>query len=196
MSGKLSIASVSAILKHLLESQIVDTELISSIGNEVKVSALPPDQIVTGTDEKPSLNLFLYQITPNTQLRTVDRSMIQKKEPSRSSFALDLHYLVTAYGSQDFHIEILLGYALHILQQTNELPQDALEARLHTISESSDSLSAVVALKHSNLAQQIKQLEIRPQFLNVEELSKIWSALQARYRPSAVYKVSVILIDS
>ena len=29
------------------------------------------------------------------------------------------------------------------------------------------------------------------QFLSLEEMSKLWSALQARYRPSLVYKVSL-----
>jgi hypothetical protein len=196
MSSKLSIASVTAILKHLLYSQIIDTDLISSIGNEITVSALPPDQIVTGADEKPALNLFLYQITPNTQLRTSQRSQLRQPDVAPHAFALDLHYLVSAYGSQDFHTEILLGYALHILQSKHELPQDAIETILHTIAESSDSLSAVMALKKSSLARQIDYLEIRPQFLNIEELSKIWSALQARYRPSACYKVSIVLIDT
>ena len=32
--------------------------------------------------------------------------------------------------------------------------------------------------------------------MSVEEISKIWSALQSQYRPTAVYKASVVLIES
>ena len=32
--------------------------------------------------------------------------------------------------------------------------------------------------------------------MSVEEMSKIWTALQSQYRPTAVYKASVVLIES
>jgi len=32
--------------------------------------------------------------------------------------------------------------------------------------------------------------------MSVEEISKIWSALQSQYRPTAVYKVTVVLVES
>jgi hypothetical protein len=32
--------------------------------------------------------------------------------------------------------------------------------------------------------------------MSVEEISKIWSALQSQYRPTAVYKASVVLVES
>ena len=38
--------------------------------------------------------------------------------------------------------------------------------------------------------------KITPQSLNTEEASKLWTALQARYRTTAAYHVSVVLIDS
>ena len=46
------------------------------------------------------------------------------------------------------------------------------------------------------MADQIEQIKIVPQVMSVEEISKIWSALQSQYRPTAVYKASVVLIES
>ena len=47
----------------------------------------------------------------------------------------------------------------------------------------------------ADLADQIEQIKLTPQAMNTEELSKLWSALQARYRPSAAYVASVVLIQ-
>jgi hypothetical protein len=52
------------------------------------------------------------------------------------------------------------------------------------------SLSAI------DLADQAEQIKISPVFLGAEELSKLWTAMQARYRPSMAYQVSVVLIQS
>jgi hypothetical protein len=51
-------------------------------------------------------------------------------------------------------------------------------------------------LTAANLADQIEQIKITPQPMSVEEISKIWSALHTQYRPTAVYKASVVLIQS
>ena len=52
------------------------------------------------------------------------------------------------------------------------------------------------ALTNADLADQIEQIKIVPQVMSVEEISKIWSALQSQYRPTAVYKASVVLIET
>jgi hypothetical protein len=54
---------------------------------------------------------------------------------------------------------------------------------------------ALAALAESDLADQVEHLKIEPTFLNAEEMSKLWSALQAKYRPSATYKVSAVLMN-
>ena len=55
--------------------------------------------------------------------------------------------------------------------------------------------AALAALASSDLADRVERLEITPEFLGNEEMSKLWSALQAKYRPSATYKVSTVVID-
>src|SRR3954452_3099141 len=118
MSSPLAIAAVTAALKDLLNDGMLNHDL-SSVGS-FSVTALPPDRITTGQTEPNQLNLFLYQVTANQGWRNTGL-------PSRSPagdridtppLALDLHYLLTAYGSQDLNAEILLGYAMQLLHET------------------------------------------------------------------------------
>jgi hypothetical protein len=47
----------------------------------------------------------------------------------------------------------------------------------------------------SDLADQAEQIKIAPHRLDVDEMSKLWTAFQAKYRPSVAYHVSVVLIE-
>lgn len=202
MSTALAIASVTAVLKDLLNNGIVDHDVGPLLG-DVTVSALPPDRInVENNAETSQLNLFLYQVTPNAAWRNVAL-------PSRDSrgarltnppLALDLHYLLTAYGEKDFHTEILLGYGMQILHETPVLARDSIRRALSPLPlsplEPGSLPTQLQALFESGLAEQVEQIKIIPQSISTEEISRLWTAFQARYRPSAAYQVSVVLIES
>ena len=49
--------------------------------------------------------------------------------------------------------------------------------------------------KAIDLADQVELVKITPQYLSSDELSRLWTAMQARYRPTMVYQVSTILIQ-
>src|SRR5438067_457520 len=104
MSSALAIAAVTAVLKNLLDNRLIEQGVAATLG-DVTVSAQPPDRISVGADEKSQLNLFLYRLTPNTGWRKTDSRNGNGHGPS---LALDLHYLLTAYGEQDLQAEILL----------------------------------------------------------------------------------------
>ncbi len=195
MQSTLAIASVTAVLKNVLENGLVDSGVTTGIGGDVLVSALPPDRIVTGADERAQINLFLYQVIPNTGLRRLDRTEATRSAPA---LALDLGYLLTAYGSLDFQIEILLGYIFQLFQKLHTLDHEMIRQSLDAVSSTRDGRVVpppVAALAASRLSQQVEQIKLTPQFLSTEEMSKLWSALQSRYRPSVAYKVSVVLIE-
>jgi hypothetical protein len=200
MSSALAIASVTAVLRDLLINGLIDQDLTPSLG-DVKVTALPPDRIVTGDKEQSQLNLFLYQVSPNPGWRNVGLPSRDGQGQSIAAppLALDLHYLLSAYGAQDFHAEILLGYAMQLLHETPVLGREAIRTALGApglVSGGSGLPATLAALSTSALADQIEQIKIAPQTLNTEETSKLWTALQARYRASAAYHISVVLIDS
>src|SRR5438094_172682 len=101
MSSTFAIASVTAVLKRLLENGLIDHGVAEAIGGDVVVSALPPDRVTTGAEERPQLNLFLHQVTPNTGLSASSRSDIGASEGRKrpAPLALNLHYLLTSYGA-------------------------------------------------------------------------------------------------
>jgi len=200
MTSALALASVTAVLKDLLENGLARGGVTSKIGGDTSVSALPPDRVASGSDEKAQLNLFLYSVTANTRLRA-ERPPARSDAASpdaRHPLALDLHYLLTAYGPQDFQTEILLGHALQLLHETPVLERERIRTTIHNLSHTKDRRvvpPALAALAHSDIADRVQRLEITPEFLGSEEMSKLWSAMQAKYRPSATYKVSAVVID-
>lgn len=203
MSNALSIAAVTAVLKDLIENSLVKDTIATSVG-DVVVTALPPDRITQGTDERAQINLFLYQVTQNRSADWVSAEYRSKQTRQFTSchnppLALDLHYLLTAYGAKDFQAELLLGYTMQLLHDTPVFSRDLIEtslknaAKVNTSSVLSQALSSVSV---SDVADNIGQIKISPEFFNMEDTSKLWSSLQTHYRPSAAYQVSMVLIDS
>jgi hypothetical protein len=201
MSNALAVAAVSFVLVDLLNNGLIDRD-ISSLGlGEVSVTALPPDLIDTAATGPTQLNLFLYQVTPNPGWRNVGF-------PSRDAggdrinnppLALDLHYLLMAYGSQSLHCEILLGYAMQLLHETPILTRDEIRKSLSAPTQvvSGGGLPpAMLNLYTSELSEQVELVKIWPQILSTEEISKLWTAFQTHYRPTAAYQASVVLIES
>src|SRR5262245_49917777 len=100
MSNALAIAGVTAVVRDLLDSGLIDHQITDAMGQGVTVSALAPDLIrIEGADARPQLNVFLHQVTHNAAWRNVDLPSRGKNgERLRNPpLALDLHYLVTAY---------------------------------------------------------------------------------------------------
>ncbi|HLI05061.1 MAG TPA: DUF4255 domain-containing protein [Ktedonobacteraceae bacterium] len=200
MSGALAVASVTAVLKHLLGNVLVQQSTIAGMG-DVTVSALPPDRVLAsgGTEEHNQLNLYLYRLTPDSAWRrggTLTSAQKMGVEQENLPLALDLHYLLTAYGERDLYAEILLGYALQFFYETPVLTREMIRSTLASLSAGNGSHAGVTALTTSMLSEQLERISIRPEFLNTEEMSRLWTSFQARARLSTSYEVSVVLIES
>ena len=198
MSNALAIAAVTATLKYMINDRLAGYDL-STIGS-VSVTAMPPDRVDTGTADPDQLNLFLYQVTPNLGWRNVGLPSrdASGNKLTNAPLAIDLHYILTAYGSQDLNAEILLGYAMQILHETPMLTRAQLTTALSSTPLVDGSIlpgpfgtEAAV-----DLANQVEQVKISPVFLSMEDLSKMWTAMQAKYRPTMAYMISVILIQA
>jgi len=209
MSSPLAIAAVTATLKDLLNDGLLNHDL-SSIGS-FSVTALPPDRVTTGQNEPNQLNLFLYQVTPNLGWRNADLPSrnTQGARLSNAPLAIDLHYLLTAYGSQDLNAEVLLGYAMQLLHETPVLTREQLRIVLGALPSQVPGKPPLPppvngsilpplfgTLSAVDLADQVELIKITPVFLSTEDLSKMWTAMQARYRPTMAYMASVVLIQS
>jgi hypothetical protein len=201
MSSALAIASVTAVLRDLLNNGLIDHDVSSTLGN-VTVSTTSPDRIdVTGNNQQSQLNLFLYQVSPNASWRNVGLPSRNGngERISNPPLALNLHYLLTAYGALDLHAEILLGYGMQLLHETPVLTRNAIRTALAPptpVSAGGNLPAQLQALFTSQLAEQVEQIRIVPETPNTEEISRLWSALGAHYRPTAAYQASVVLIES
>ena len=202
MSSNKAIAAVTAILKDMLNNGLINSDFMSETG-PVKVSALPPDLINTEDKNLNQLNIFLYQVTPNLGWRNMGLPARDSRgeRVSDPPLALDLHYMLTAYCSKDLYTEMLLGYSMQLLHEmpilTREAIRNALEPDVTISNETSSPLPPELrSLSASDLADQVELIKITPNYLGIEEISKLWSALQSHYRPTVTYMVSVVLIQS
>lgn len=189
-------AYVTSLLRNWLNN---DPDDIKPKG-DLKLTTLPPDRTASEQDSPLQINLFLYQVTPNTRLRHPEgqRRSAQAGSGGDLALSLDLHYLLTIYGAEELQTEQLLEYATRRMQRARRLRYvDGrwwADARGNSRAEGIDSpnppASALDTLRDRSV-----QLAVEPQFLSSEELSKLWSALQARFRLSVAYKVSAMLVD-
>lgn len=198
MSSPLAIGAVSAVLRNLLDNGMIEAG--AAVGTTVNVSSVAPDTIdLDNAEEPPRLNLFLHQVTPNAGWRNVglpSRGAINGERLSNAPLALDLHYTLTAYARADFQAEILLGYAMHLLHERPILDRAAIRRALDPSPLDVTMLPpAMQALAASDLADQVEQIKITPAVMGVDEMSKLWSAIQSHYRPSTAYQISVVLIE-
>jgi hypothetical protein len=142
------------------------------------------------------VNVFLHQVTHNPAWRNVESPSLAADGSTQLSsppLALDLHYLMTAYGTDDWEAEALLGYAVLMLHNNPVIARADITTALQNLPPA-HSLST--ALTTTGLAEQIEMLKVTPETLGREEIAWIWSALKADYRPSYPFLVSLVTIKS
>jgi hypothetical protein len=194
MSNAFAIAAVSAVLRNLLNTGLGRLDL-AALGNW-SVSTLPPDRALANNDgERNQINLFMYHATTNQGwahfgLPARDAAGQRLTNPP---LALDLHYLLIAYGREELHAETLLGAAMQILHENPVLTRAFIS---QTFTPGNHPPPEITMVAGSGLADQVELIKICPQPLNTEELSKLWAAFQSRYRPTAAYCLSVVLVES
>ena len=186
MSNALAFATVTAALRHLLEPAA--RQAVAAADATIE----RPDSI---KDDKPRVNLFLYQVTPNAAWRNsdlptrrLDGSVVQ-----RPLAAYDVHYILSFFGSErDQEPQRLLGSVVSLLHSQPVLYAGIIEAAIQSATGGDPNHF----LGRSDLAGQIERVRFSPLGLNLEELSKIWSVFfQVPYRLSMAWQGSVVLIE-
>lgn len=181
MSNSLAIAATTLTLQHLLQEKIPQRDHDLS---GFTVTTLPPDVAQRDTKSDPRLNIFLYQTTVNAAWRNLDvPSQMRQGELGRPLLALNLHYLLTAYCDEADPTSMshrVLGGAMSVLHDFPLLDRATIRG----------------VLANNDLADQFERVRVTPLTLPMDEMSKLWTALQTNYRVSAGYEVTVLLIDS
>lgn len=184
MSSLKAIGAITYTLKSILDESLND-EGIDTLG--VDVFTEPLDRLETTlsiTDN--ALNLYLYKVKENEGWRNQDLTSRNNsgRRVSNPYLALDLYYVMSAHGSEKVNAELMLGYGMVAFHDNVIVGRDFI----------ADKLAGEAILADSNLSDQIEQIRITPEYLNTEEISKIWTMFGAKYRLSAYYKVSVALL--
>jgi hypothetical protein len=180
MSNALAIATVTAALAQNVRTAV------QSVLPGAEVLTERPDNTVVGS---PRVRVFLYQVSLNGSLRNSDlpARAANGSLTRRPSIALDLHYLLSFYGSEkDFEPQRMLGAAVRDLHVKPVLMRQMI----------SDAIASNPVLLGSNLADGVEQVKFTPSSLSLEELSRLWSVFfQAPYALSAACQAAVVLID-
>ena len=193
MSTGYGIAAVTAVLRARLENRLLDADVQAAIG-PTSVTSLPPDQVQAGAAEPNQLNIFLHHAAPNASWRNEGHPVhdANGRRVTRPPLALDLHYLVTAFGVDTYAGEILLGHAMGEFHEHPLLDRESIDHVLHP-AVADPSLPAAVSA--SGLEEQPEPVRIVPIAVNSEEMSRLWTALQAQYRATAAFLVGTVLIE-
>jgi Pvc16 N-terminal domain len=198
MSNALAISAVTAVLQYRL-TQVFGS---SAALNGVIVSAKAPDLVqaeIAAAGTQMRLNLFLHQVTHNAALRNLGLPSLAADGATQLSsppLALDLHYLMTAYGTEDWEAEALLGAAVLMLYDNPVLARSDIATALQNLPSLQPAHALSAPLATTGLADQFEMVKVTPETLGREEVAWIWSALKADYRPTYPFQVSVVTIQS
>lgn len=183
MSNSLAIAAVTAALRRRLADHLIvglPATLPAEFDiNSARVTAGPPDRARSDNNKVNQLNLHLFRVAPNAALRNHDFPTPMGGGPG--PLALDLHYLLTAYGPGDDEIpaHVILGSALRILHERPVLTPAELRA----------------ALPGGDASLPVEAVRLTPQALSIDELGKLWGLYHTPARVGAVVCASLVLIE-
>ena len=186
MSNFLAVATVTSALRHLL------LEWVQNDVPGIDVTTARPDAQGGAGMPEHGVNVFLYRVAPNPQLRNFNR-------PDRSDnglltalpqLALNLHYLLSFYGDEDLlEPQRVLGSAATALHTIPVLTAERITQPL-------TGTNPPQFLNGSDLADQVESVKLTPSDLSLEDLSKLWSVFyQTPYVLSMAFEASVVLIN-
>ncbi len=145
---------------------------------EVDINFKTPNREWSAAVSKPTVNVYLYDIRENHQLRGTEwviakddnGNATKKKNPSR----IDLSYLVTVWTNDIVDEHRLLWHVLATLFRYRELPEDVLSGQL------------------SGHKYPIKAMAAQPDGL-FNNPADFWSALNNEIKPSINYVITLPL---
>jgi hypothetical protein len=192
MSSHTVILSASNALRSLLWEGFRQTDAAAPDGFTPQTIVGSEDNIVfsnpteTARNDQQRLSIWLYQIAENEFVKNQPlspgkletRNGERRNEEKRHNenlfppLALNLFYLITPFGGSADSDQLLLGKTMQVMYD-----------------------NAIVLLREvpSGIMEELRIVLCR---LTLEELTRIWDALQEPYRLSVCYEVRVMRIDS
>jgi Pvc16 N-terminal domain len=167
-------------LEELLKRELPPSLVSSEARIPIMISFATPDQDFTKKVSLPAINLFLYDVRENLELRntewTVQRQGNGVATRQRPPVRVDCSYLVTVWAKDpaDFQTEHrLLGEVMKALLRHPTIPNAVLQGSL------------------SNQEPLPRALTLRPPQL--QSLGEFWQAMGGRPKPAMNYTVTIAL---
>ncbi len=167
MSASTVIGDVTQTLEELLRDQQQPLELFN-------ISLRSPAE-ETVESIKPKVNLFLYRVVENSFAKNQPWRSVGTEELHKPPLTLDLFYLLTPFAEDKLDEHRVLGEAMRVFYDHAIITAPLLRGTLEHTSE---------------------ELKIDLCQFNIEELTRLWSALNQPYRLSVCYAVRIVMVDS
>ena len=195
MSNTLAIAAVTSTMRHVLHEALGEPEP-DPVGGADVTTFRPAQLADTDTigNDGSGLNVYLFQVTPNHawNLNDLPTRHGDGSFARRPLAALDLHYLVTAYGDEEaLEPQRLLARGALALATTPVFTRDTIAAAIAKY-----GVDATGFLADSDLGEQTELVKVSPTPLSLEEVSKLWGVLGTSYLLSLAYTATVVLIEA
>jgi hypothetical protein len=135
----------------------------------------PAEIALQGPNPTARINIYLFQVLENPFSKNQPWLTEPGGDQRYPPLALDLLYLLTPFASDQPSAHHALGDAMRILHDHAILEGPEL----------SDSLRLTV-----------EQLAVVLVPMQIEDLTRVWNALQSPYRLSVCYQVRIVLVES
>ena len=180
MSQTAAIAATTLALKALLEASLKVRGIEDRHLADVLVTTMPVDR-ARGVHHRCQLNLSMTTAVESSSSRTaVGLGARAAGGGDTAAQALDLFYLLTAYGPEDDEVgaQRVLGAALRTLHEQPVLPPIRLD----------------VVFPHSGATGTLEQLRVTQAPLTREHIIGCWLAFRTPYRLSCAIQVSGVAL--
>jgi Pvc16 N-terminal domain len=171
MSSHLVLAAVSSGIRRILWNSFAgDPTVRPLVGTEEAIVFLNPTD--TAKDSGNRVSLWMYLIAENEFIKNAPPLRIADHQEQFPPLGLDLYYLLTPFGPSAEADLLILGRAMQALYDNG---------RTTLINPA---------------AQVAEDLSINLFRRTLDELSRVWEALQEPYRLSVCYQVRITRVDS
>jgi hypothetical protein len=183
VSNHLAIATTTATFGRMLGAA-------AQIGVQNAALRFGPPDTKTGSEGKPIVNLFLYQVLPNAQNRNAHMPGRRSggSIANRSRVALDLRYVLSFYGdASKFEPERMAGVVVASFEDRPLLSRSEIKK---AVTDANSNLAG------SDLEDALATVRITPENHSFEDLSRMWSIFfQVPYALSFSYLLSHVSIE-
>jgi hypothetical protein len=200
MSAHFAIPATTFVLRAILEARL---KAAYAAFTPAKVSVEPPPRPPSGNGapaELAGLILYLHHAGPNPAWRSMYDPHVDSGGArfARAPLVLDLHYMLAAQGL-DLEREAVLGVGMSAFHRNAIVPRPMIAALLGAVTVPPSPSKLMDTLTKEPLQDPVNQPEsitISQQPVDIDQSTKIWSALQSPHRPSAFYLVTTVFLDT